>query len=72
MAGIERNTRHPTEADRRALREMASRVDAEEIIRMLGQIVCHDHPDLHVGQQYRRNLFAVAVDLCEDQDWLLR
>jgi hypothetical protein len=72
MASVERTTQHLTSKDQATLREMANRVDPEEMLRTIGTIIANDHPDLHSGTAFRRKLFLLALELTEDDSWLCR
>jgi hypothetical protein len=72
MAKIERNTRHPSREDRDVIRGLADRIDADELIRVIGSIIAHDHPDADAGTAIRARLNKIATDLMADETWLFR
>jgi hypothetical protein len=68
----DREARHLTPEDRATMREMANRVDPEELICLLGAIIANDHPDADTGTKLRGQLLSVARQLKGDREWMKR
>jgi hypothetical protein len=69
---VARETRHLSREDQVILRDMANRVDVEEMLRAIGSMVAHDHPDLNAGTAFRSEVFRLAVNLGDDPAWVGR
>ena len=54
------NHRHPTDAERQQIRKLVDDIGPVEVLRVLGQIIAHDHPSVDQGDEIRRNIFIEA------------
>jgi hypothetical protein len=57
------NYRHPSYAERQQIRQLCDNIGAVEVLRVIGNIIQNDHPDLTTGQEVRAALWAVAKQL---------
>jgi hypothetical protein len=54
------NHRHPTDAERQQIRKLVDDIGPVEALRLLAQIVAHDHPDLETGTLIREDIMKSA------------
>ena len=52
--------RHPTAAERKILGALLDEVGPPELLRLIGQYVAHEHPDLLKGDEIRGSLARLA------------
>jgi hypothetical protein len=57
------NYRQPSVSERKQIRLLCHDIGAVEVLRVIGNIIQNDHPDLTTGQEVRAALWAVAKQL---------
>jgi hypothetical protein len=54
---------HLTKDEKDAISVMFKEVGASELLRLIGQLIAHNHADVHKGDEIRSQLCEIAKDV---------
>lgn len=61
------NKRHLSSCEAKVLAALLDECGVVEVLRIIGQYVAHEHPDLTTGNEYRTQINRIALAIDRDK-----